>query len=124
MKKFMLLGVLCAFIVCSAIGCADVASISCQNTEQIIIDTENAKFTEEGYYILEGTLCELDKGSLSIETNDGYILYFNLAPETVIYSGRENAIEQGQKIKVVLDGNISQNGMTDVSVIMVSSADM
>ena len=124
MKKLVLLSMLFAFIACSAIGCADIAGITSPNNDQIIVDTGNATFTEEGYYILEGTLCELDKTSLSMKTADGHILYFNFAPETVIYSGEDSTIEQGQKIKIVFDGDISQNRMTDVSVIMVSSVDM
>ena len=124
MKKWILLFLLCFFTACLVMGCADVAKDNRQTVEYDIAVAKTAAPTEEGYYIVEGTFCELEKGNLLLETPDGTALNFKLSPETVIYKGAGEIIEPGQSIRIVFDGNVSGDTMTEVSVIMVSCVDM
>ena len=124
MKKYVLLIMLCTWMVCFATGCAGAVEDNQANTDYSAAVMQTAAPTEEGYYVVEGTLYEFDEDRLSVKTAEGYILDFQLAPETVIYSKEGNVMEQGQEIKIVFDGKENGDILSDVSVIMVSSADI
>ncbi|MDD6492008.1 MAG: hypothetical protein PUG54_07280 [Firmicutes bacterium] len=127
MKKFIAFILLCGMSLCLITGCASVAE-SGQIVEISDEDksaygaqvAETAAPTEEGYYVVEGSLLEISKDELLLETKDGQQLYFKLAPETIIYAGENKEISIGQNIKVVFDGNLTETEMEDVSVIAVA----
>lgn len=128
MKKFVKLFVLCGLLALFASGCADVAEGSRpeeDSKERMTVCSaqvvETAAPIEEGYYMVEGSLCELGKNELFLKTEEGQDLYFKLAPETIIYAGDNREIAEGQKIKVVFDGTLTESKMEDVSVIAVTA---
>lgn len=130
MKKFILLFLVCSLFAGSLTGCADVAAgnmsadaVRKENADNNVKIARDAVFMEEGYYMIEGMLCEMDKGSLALEAGDGQVLYFELAPETVICSGENDEIVSGQRIKVVFDGDFNESGFEKVSVIAVTLAE-
>ena len=51
----------------------------------------------------EGRLCEMEKGGFSVETEDGQKLGFKISPETIIYTGENSEMLEGQAVKVVFD---------------------
>ncbi len=131
MKKLSLLFLICSLFTCIVTGCADVAA---SNIGAGIVSQEDSDYSEkmvktaapmeEGYYMVEGTLSEMDKSRLALETDDGQVLCFELAPETVIYSGENDEIVKGQRIRVVFDGDVGKNGMEKVSVITVTPVEV
>lgn len=126
MKKFIVLSALCILLTGFVTGCADVAD-SWPKTEvsrETMADysaqvAQTAAPIEEGYYMVEGKLSEMNKSELLLETEDGQSLYFELAPETIIYAGENKEISAGQNIKVVFDGEVRENEMEKVTVIAV-----
>lgn len=127
MKKFMMLIMVCGLAAVFVTGCADVAegrTESGDNGEAVLSYSaqvaETAAPIEEGYYVVEGTLGEINKDGFLLEMEDGQTLYFKLAPETIIYAGKNKEISAGQNIKVVFDGEQTKNGMEKISVIAVT----
>ena len=127
MKKYLVLFALCSFLLCCATGCADVAESWAEteiNKETEILSNEHAAVVavpiDEGYYVLEGILGEINKSELALETEEGKTIYFKLAPETIIYAGENKELSAGQNIKVVFDGELSEEEITNVSVIAVT----
>lgn len=127
MKKIMCLFMLCSLLVCFTAGCADVAeglaldegsgeSITAQN----VYVMETAAPVEEGYYMVEGSLCEMGKNSLVLKTENGQELSFMLAPETIIYAGKDKDLSEGEIIRVVFDGTVKNSELEDISVIAVT----
>ncbi len=130
MKKSILLFLVCSLFACIASGCADVAvsaagddAVSGMESDLGAQVVKTASPMEEGYYMVEGVLCEMDKSSVTLETDDEVMVRFELAPETVIYSGEEDEIVNGQRIKVVFDGDMGENGMEKISVIAVTNVE-
>lgn len=127
MKRFIMLVVMCGLLAGFGTGCADVA----QNWPEIEESREAVSFysaqvaetvapLEEGYYMVEGRLNEIDKTGFVLETEEEQVLYFKLAPETIIYAGENKEISVGQNIKVVFAGEMMEEGMEKVSVIAVT----
>lgn len=127
MKRFIMFAVMCGLLTVFATGCADMAE-SWPGTEDSreamsLYSAQVAKTAapiEEGYYMVEGKLSEINKSGFLLETEDGQTLYFKLAPETIIYAGENKEIFAGQNIKVVFDGELMEEGMEKVSVIAVT----
>ena len=74
MKKIMYLFLLCILLTCFTSGCADVAeglAIARENGKTVPEENayvmETAAPVEEGYYMVEGSLCEM--GKRRIKTN-------------------------------------------------------
>lgn len=109
MKKFMMLAFTCGLVVFLAAGCADIAEVQeKQGAETEAVSDRNVQametaVTEEGYYILEGYLHEIGKHDLTLKLEEGDLLYFPLAPETMIYTGGGSEMKEGQMIRVVFD---------------------
>lgn len=127
MKKFLMLIMVCGLAAVFVTGCADVAegrTESRDNGEAVLSYSaqvaETAAPIEEGYYVVEGTLGEINKEGFLLEMEDGQTLYFKLAPETIIYAGKNKEISAGQNIKVVFDSEQTKNGMEKISVIAVT----
>lgn len=130
MKRFILLFLICGLFASIATGCADVAvssfgtdAVSEEEADYAAQVAQTAAPMEEGYYMVEGTLRKMDKDSITLETEEGQVLHFDLAPETVIYSGENDEFVSGQRIRVVFDGDIGESGMEKVSVIAVTNAE-
>lgn len=81
---------------------------------------ETAAPVEEGYYMVEGSLCEMGKRSIVLKTEDGQELSFMLAPETIIYAGSDKELSEGETIRVVFDGIKTDSQWEDISVIAVT----
>ncbi|MDO4302344.1 MAG: hypothetical protein Q4D94_00400 [Bacillota bacterium] len=129
MKRFILLILVCSLFASIATGCADVAvssfgadAVPGEEADYAAQVAQTAPM-EEGYYMVEGTLLKIDKDSITLETEEGQVLHFDLAPETVIYSGENDEFVSGQRVRVVFDGDIGENGMEKVSVIAVTNAE-
>ncbi len=128
MKRLIKLSILCSLSVCFFIGCADIAEngMDSEAKEKFVsVDElqreEAVAVTEEGYYVVEGILCEMGKEGILLETEQGQSMYFKLAPETIIYAGGGNSIiSEGENIKVVFDGELNEAIMKDISVIAVT----
>ncbi len=128
MKKLMKLFILCAIAVCFFVGCADVVESPMDDSrlgeELISVDgvmIEDAANMEEDYYVVEGVLREMRKKGLLLETPQGESMYFELAPETIIYAGEgSDTISEGETIKVVFDGELNGTEMKKVFVIAVT----
>ncbi|MDE7333398.1 MAG: hypothetical protein K2O16_14465 [Lachnospiraceae bacterium] len=127
MKKFMYLFLLCSLLICFTAGCADVAEglvLSGESGESAPTESahvmETAAPVEEGYYMVEGSLCEMGKNSIVLKTEDGQELSFKLAPETIIYAGGDKELSEGETIRVVFDGTMKDSEFEDISVIAVT----
>lgn len=126
MKKLVVIVTFCGLLAYFATGCADMAENRRESgaDKEIAVDSIQAagmvNLMEEGYYMVEGSLCEIGKNELFLETEDGQILYFKLAPETIIYAGENKEISEGQTVKVVFDGNLNGSELEKVSVIAVT----
>ena len=127
MKKFIYAVVLLGLFASLAIGCASV----CEKTKEVIVlDEESLNYgaqvaqtaapLEEGYYVVEGSLREISKNNLVMETNDGHQLYFDFTPETMVYSGENAEIGVGENVRVLFNGELNGESMEKVSVITVS----
>ena len=127
MKKSVVILVLCSFLLCCITGCADVAESWSEmevNREVEALAGEQVAVTatpiEEGYYVVEGILSEINKSELLLEIEDGQIMHFKLAPETIVYAGENKELSAGQNIKVVFDGEVSEEEIMHISVIEVT----
>ncbi len=127
MKKIMYLFLLCILLTCFTSGCADVAeglAIARENGKTVPEENayvmETAAPVEEGYYMVEGSLCEMGKRSIVLKTEDGQELSFMLAPETIIYAGSDKELLEGETIRVVFDGIKTDSQWEDISVIAVT----
>lgn len=127
MKKIVMLIIACGLFAVFAAGCADVAEgpTESMENENIVLSysaqaAETAVPIEEGYYVVEGILSEINKKGFFLETENGQNLYFKLAPETIIYAGKNKEILAGQNIKVVFDNEQTKSGMEKVDVIAVT----
>lgn len=127
MKRFVMLIIACGLFVVFATGCSDVAEGRMESMENgntalsySVQAAETAALIEEGYYVVEGILSEINKEGFFLETGDGQTLYFKLAPETIICAGKNKEILSGQNIKVVFDGEQTKSGMEKVDVIAVT----
>lgn len=126
MKRFVVLFALCSFLSGCITGCADVAETDISREVEGFSNeyvAATATPVEEGYYVVEGVLNEINKNELFLETEDGNIIYFRLAPETIIYAGKNKELFAGQNIKVVFDGELSEEEIENVSVIAVTLSD-
>ena len=127
MKKSVVILVLCSFLLCCITGCADVAESWSEmevNREVEALAGEQVAVTatpiEEGYYVVEGILSEINKSELLLEIEDGQIMHFKLAPETIVYAGENKELSAGQNIKVVFDGEVSEEEIMHISVSAVT----
>lgn len=127
MKKMIILIFTCSLLLCLAGGCADVANVpgkgnagmeTISNCNMQVVETAA---TEEGYYILEGCLHEIGKHDLVLELEEGGLLQFHLAPETIIYAGDGKEIEEGQMIRIVFDMKDEEIQTEKALVIAVST---
>ena len=127
MKKFISLVILFGLLASFATGCASVH----ENTREVIaLEEENLNYSaqvaqtaaplEEGYYVVEGSLCEISKKNLLMETQDGHQIYFDFAPETIVYSGENEELGVGENVRVLFNGELNGEKMEKVSVITVS----
>lgn len=127
MKKFMMLAFTCGLMVFLAAGCADMAEVQeKRDIEEEAVSDHNVQvvetaITEEGYYILEGYLHEIGKHDLTLKLEEGDLLYFPLAPETMIYTGGGNEIKKGQMIRVVFDLKAEEMQTEKALVIAVTT---
>ncbi len=127
MKKFISLVILFGLLASFATGCASMH----ENAREMIALDEGLNYgaevaqtaapLEEGYYVVEGSLCEISKNNLIMETNDGHQLYFDFVPETIVYSGENEEIGVGENVRVLFNGELNGEKMEKVSVITVSS---
>lgn len=123
MKKITKLLLICGLLLCFTAGCADVAEYGAgkeASGECSAQALEGAVLTEEGYYVLEGRLHEIDKRAIVLETEGGELLAFQMAPETIMCAGGNNEIAAGQIVKVVFDGNLDGVEVGKISVIAVT----
>lgn len=123
MKKNKKLLFVCSLLACFMIGCADVAEYGSGKEAGVECSAqalEKATVTEEGYYVLEGSLNEIGRHEIVLETEGGELLAFQIAPETIICAGGYNEIMAGQTVKVVFDGNMNGTELQKVSVIAVT----
>lgn len=127
MKKIMYLFLLCCLLVCFTAGCADVAdgqTFAGEKEGSVPVESarvmETAAPVEEGYYMVEGSLCEMGKSSLVLKTEDGQELGFRLAPETIVYAGSDKELSEGEIIRVVFDGTKTDSEWEDITVIAVT----
>lgn len=123
MKKNKKLLFVCSLLACFMIGCADVAEYGSGKEAGVECSAqalEKATVTEEGYYVLEGSLNEIGRHEIVLETEGGELLAFQIAPETIICAGGYNEITAGQTVKVVFDGNMNGTELQKVSVIAVT----
>lgn len=123
MKKNKKLFFVCSLLACFIVGCADVAEYGSGKEAGIECSAqmlEKAAVTEEGYYVLEGSLYEIGKHVIVLETESGELLAFQMVPETIICVGGSNEIAEGQAVKVVFDGNVNGTEIEKVSVIAVT----
>lgn len=123
MKKISKLLLTYGLFVCFTVGCADVAEYGV--TEEAFAEysaqaLESAALTEEGYYVLEGSLHEIDRHVIVLEMEGGELLSIQMAPETIIWSGKNSEIMAGQTVKVVFDGNLNGTETGKISVIAVT----
>lgn len=127
MKKIMVLFFTCSLLLCLAAGCADVANVSREsgadretvsNYDMQVVETA---VTEEGYYILEGYLHEIGKHDFTLELEEGDFLSFQLAPETMIYTGGEKEMKEGQRIRVVFDMKAEEPQTENALVIAITT---
>lgn len=127
MKKIMVLFFTCSLLLCLAAGCADVANVSREsgadreavsNYDMQVVETA---VTEEGYYILEGYLHEIGKHDFTLELEEGDFLSFQLAPETMIYTGGEKKMKEGQRIRVVFDMKAEELQTENALVIAITT---
>ena len=126
MKKFIL-SVVCALAAIFSSGCADMAKIGGEDgvsddlwSDNIALVAEAAAPAEEGYYMVEGSLGDMGRDVLSLETKEGQILYFKLSPETIIYTGEDRKLILGQAVKVVFDLGEAGEKTGKLSVIAVA----
>ncbi|MEY8266379.1 hypothetical protein AALA79_08415 [Lachnospiraceae bacterium 64-25] len=123
MKKNKKLLFICSLLACFIVGCADVAEYGSGKEAGIECSAqalEKAAVTEEGYYVLEGSLHEIGRHEIVLETEGGELLAFQIAPETIICAGGYDEIAAGQAVKVVFDGNVNGTEIEKVSVIAVT----
>lgn len=130
MKKYIVSLFLCSFLLSCITGCADVAeSWSKIETDQDKESSFEEQMTviaaplEEGYYVVEGVLDEISKHELTLEVGNGQAVHFKLAPETIVYAGKNKELSVGQNIKVVFDGKQAGEEIVDISVIAVTLLD-
>ncbi len=127
MKKFVLCMV-CGLMAVFVMGCADVAQnirgdapskeFLADNLAQVV---EAAVPAAEGYYMVEGKLGQMGRKELFLETEQGLSLYFKLSPETIVYTGANKEILQGQAIRVVFDQGEDGGKAGKLSVIAVTT---
>lgn len=127
MKKYIILFAVCGILLCFTTGCAEVLESSLavgsgteEKTDFDIGEIQNSLYTEEGYFVAEGKLCDMEKSGFSVETEDGQRLGFKISPETIIYNRENTEISEGQAIKVVFDGEMMEEGMKNVTVIAIT----
>lgn len=126
MKKIMILLMMCGVLTGLVSGCADIAESWSEETIDGVEEAagaqvaENAALIEEGYFVVQGKLIELTKSELLLETEDGQTLYFELAPETIVYTGENKELLEGQNIQVVFDGDMAEEEIENISVIAVT----
>ncbi len=127
MKKIMVLFFTCSLLLCLAAGCADVANVSRESdadreaVSNCNVQVVETAVTEEGYYILEGYLHEIGKHDFTLELEDGDFLSFQLAPETMIYTGGEKKMKEGQRIRVVFDMKSEELQTENALVIAITT---
>ena len=128
MKKYIILFMACSLLLCFVTGCADVlesgleiVSMDEEKTDFSIQDAETLLYKEGGYFVAEGNLCEMGKDTFWLEMNDGQKICFKFSPETIIYTGEDREIAEGQSVKVVFDGEVGEEEMRNVSVIAIST---
>lgn len=128
MKKLINVFILWGIILCFFTGCAAIVENPGEGSgayESSIpvdeIQVEDASVMEEGYYAVEGTLREIGKEALILETAQGQCIHFKLAPETIVYPGEDSdGIPEGESVKVVFDGKLNGTKMEEVFVIAVT----
>lgn len=127
MKKIVMLFFTCSLLLCFAAGCADVANVSRESgadresVSNCNVQVVETAVTEEGYYILEGYLHEIRKHDFTLELEEGDFLSFQLAPETMIYTGEEKGMEEGQRIRVVFDMKADEPQTEKALVIAITT---
>ena len=128
MKKYIILFAACNMLLCFATGCAEVQETGLMvwsGTEEEadfeLQENQSLLYTEEGYFVAEGRLCEMEKGGFSVETEDGQKLGFKISPETIIYTGENSEMLEGQAVKVVFDGKVTGDSKENVTVIAITA---
>lgn len=128
MKKYIILFAACGIMLCFLTGCAEVLEgslVSGSGTEEgtgfELQEIENLLYTEEGYFVAEGKLCELEKSGFSVEIEGSRKIDFKLSPETIIYTGENGRLAEGQAVKVVFDGEMTDKSMENVNVIAITA---
>ena len=128
MKKYIILFAACNMLLCFATGCAEVQETGLMvwnGTEEEgdfeLQENQSLLYTEEGYFVAEGRLCGMEKSGFFVETEDGQKLGFKISPETIIYTGENSEMLEGQAVKVVFDGEVTGESMENVTVIAITA---
>lgn len=126
MKRSILLSII-VILVCTLLSSCmkEVVMESEQISEEQEVGTEGAVAIEtlvstDGNTIVLGTLVELDFGGVRIRTEDNQSLYFNLNPETEIYSGSAGELIPGDEVAIVFEGALDGPNTNHVTVLTVS----
>ena len=128
MNKYIFLFIVCIALLCLTTGCAGVLEnslmISNEGEEKAgfrINEGEDLLYTEDGYYVAEGKLCEMGKNGFFVEIGNEQKISFKLSPETIVYTGDNAKMAEGQAVKVVFDGEITGDNMENIKVIAITA---